>query len=179
MITKNFKTILALILESNNYSSDSVLAVKNTAGAIRYIGCYFNNYNFPVAINHAMQINSTQTAQGVYVGTGSTAPTADDYKLEAVIASGITASDPSRYVNVDSDGNPYIQLIYTLTNTTSSDITINEIGYIQTMRTSNTAGTSATAASYLMLDRTVLSTPVTVPANGTAAIKYTLKTVIS
>lgn len=78
---------------------------------------------------------------------------------------------------MDANGNPYLQYTIMLTNTTSNDIIVSEVGYTQPLIGSSSVDGSGTSEVYL-LDHTVFDTPVTVPANDSAVIKYTLKTIL-
>jgi hypothetical protein len=180
MITKNFKTRIATLLQMSTSSSTStykgLLSVKDIGGTTRYICCYYSG-SFPNSVSYPVTFNPN--AAGIQVGTGSTAATEDDYKLESPITSGMSASIPTITIDLDSSGNPYIEYLFTLTNNTSSDIVVREIGYVQTLRAPDTQGGSSGYDRYFLFDRTVLDTPVTVPANDSAAIKYRLKTVLA
>lgn len=177
MITKQFKTIIAMMLEANTYNLNGLVQVTNTQGQTRYMAPYLNGV-FPSSVDYTMRFVANQNSPGVYIGTGNTIATENDYKLESVITSGITATAPSISPGLDGNGNPQLQLLYTLTNLTASDIVIREVGSVQRSYAS-TAQNSSSSQNYFLHDRTVLDTPVTVPANDSAAIKYTLKTIIS
>lgn len=175
MITKNFKAIMAAVLEScGNATTNGYLPVKNTSGVTCYMGGRF--YGFPYSESYTVIFTP---GSGVHVGSGNTAPTEDDYDLESEITSGLTANTAAPIFNVDADGNPYIDIVFTLTNTTASDITVREVGYVQQNMTASTLGSPVNDSARLLMDRTLLDSPVIVPANGAAAIKYTLKTLIS
>lgn len=182
MITKNFKARVATLLQmattgSNPGGGRGLLSVVDVGGTTRYMCCYSNG-SFPQSIS--VSVIFSANANGIQIGTGNTAATEDDYKLETQITNGMSASSPALTCNVDSSGNPYLEYLFTITNTTSSDITVREIGYVQQFRLADTQGASQSSANrYLLLDRTVLDTPVTVPANDSAAIKYRLKTVLA
>jgi hypothetical protein len=175
MITKNFKMVVSCILQSAGYvNTNGYIPVKDLAGTTRYIGCCFDQ--FPYNITSNVTFNGAST--GIRVGSGNIEATGNDYKMDSMITSGLTSSNPTMTYGEDS-GNPYLEYLFTLTNTTGADIVVNEIGYVQSVRTATSSGGSATIVTPILLDRTVLSTPVTVPANSSAAIKYRLKTVIS
>lgn len=176
MITKNFKAVVASLLQSNGQSSiQACLPVTTATGAVHYLEPRFPD--FPYNVTRSMVI-SNSLSRGVWIGRGNTAPTENDYTLEDRIISGLTAGSPTESAAVDGDGNIYKDLIFVLTNTTASDITIKEIGYVQTFRTSSSVGGTAGIIDILMLDRTVLEPPLTVPANGNAALKYRMKTIV-
>ena len=175
MITNNFKAAVALLLQSNGINNTKgLLPVKTWGNITHYLGSKF--YNFPRTI--ANNISFAYTTDGVLLGSGSTAPTAEDYKMDALITSGLSASTPTLNYEIN-DGNPQVALFYTLTNTTSSDIVIREVGYLQKFSTSTTLNGTDSATASLLLDRTLLDTPLTVPANGVAILKYQMKTIIS
>lgn len=175
MITKNFKARVATLLQMSA-NSTGLFSVKEVDGTTKYFSLLSNN-NFPATV--ATSVIFSARSAGIQVGTGSTSATEDDYKLEAQITSGMSASSTTQTGGVDSSGNPYLEYLFTLTNNTSSDVVVREIGYVQQLRTSNTQGSGVSGNCYCLFDRTVLTTPVTVPANDSAAVKYTLKTVLA
>lgn len=73
-------------------------------------------------------------------------------------------------------------MLFTLTNTTENDIIVREVSYAQAVSKANTKGsnvaTNSTGVAIMTIDRTVLDTPVTVPANDSASITYRLKTIL-
>ena len=177
MITKNFKAILASVLQSLGSVSGykAVVPVKKTNGDSGYTPPYFTS-EYPNTVGTSVQFSASNS--GIHVGTGDTAPTEDDYNLESMVTSGLSASSPAATRDADNDGNPFVEFLFTLTNTTGSDIVIKEIGYFQKIIFNTTYKSTSSSDTTVMLDRTVLSTPVTVPANDSAAIKYRLTTVL-
>ena len=175
MITKNFKALLAAVLHAKSTAKGAV-PVKTYAGADTYMAPVFSSGKFPTSA--AASVVFSTSGNGIYLGSGNTPATLDDYKLESQITSGLSASSPTYENGGDADGNPFSRYTFTLTNDTSSDIVVREIGYVQNLATAALNGSSSWSALCL-LDRTVLSHPITVPANGTATLKYTLKTIMS
>lgn len=174
MITKNFKALMACMLQSNgSVATKGYMPVKNVSGTTGYLGFYYAA--FPYSLYKNVSFSS---APGIIVGRGDTPATEDDYALESIITSGLTASNSTQTNGID-DGNPYLEYLFTLTNTTGSDIVVKEIGYLQFFQTATASGANASNYGSYLIERTVLSTPVTVPANDSAAIKYRLKTVLS
>lgn len=103
---------------------------------------------------------------GIIIGTGTTPPTVNDYKLENQITSGFgsTTSFPN------SDSAVYnakgIVSCCTITNSSQTDnLVINEIGYIRSK------------AGYwnILYDHIVLDTPITIAPGATKTIEYRLK----
>lgn len=171
MITKWYKNILMWVLQSG--VTNGYTPMKDTAGNTKYLGGNFNS--FPYTPSKNVYIGSQNNA-GIYVGTGQTPATEEDYNLENKIVSGLTPGSTTARGGVDENGNPYIEYTFMLSNTTANDIIVREIGYIQIANLASTIGGTASGGR-ILIDRTVLSTPVTVPANGDAVIRYTLKTV--
>jgi hypothetical protein len=128
--------------------------VPDTTGTARtlYIklnlsGYYFNNTNY------------ADVGFYIGVGTGTTPPTRDDYKMENKIAESYTSA------YVDESGG-----IITLTAgfTWTTDMTISEIGLEWYVNFSS----SAPYNCRVLCDRTVLSPPITVPAGTTLTVVY-------
>lgn len=171
MLTNNFYKAMAGALSGNveinmkemtktdgtgtsKLSSSS--AVPNEMNPFRYMNnVYSCNSN---------QIGSTNGG-GIIIGTGTTPPTVNDYKLENQITSGFgsTTSFPN------SDSAVYnakgIVSCCTITNSSQTDnLVINEIGYIKGR------------AGYwnILYDRIVLDTPITIAPGATKTIEYRL-----
>lgn len=181
MVTKNFMMLVAAILQSNGSTAcPGNLPVKATNGTTYYIGSRFGNYSFPVS--YEKSVNFSITGVGIHVGSCNTPPTANDYTLEAPIESGLTANTPTYTWGVDENNNPYLDILFTLTNTTENDVIVREVSYVQAVSKTDTKGNNVAINSggvaLLTLDRTVLGTPVTVPVNGSASITYRLKTIL-
>ena len=176
MITKNFKSMMSLILQSNGASGVSQLPIKVTTylNEEKYLVPKFSNA-FPGVVENSVTFYTSSS--GIVIGSGNDAPTENDINLKNQITSGLSASSPSVSFGSES-GNPYKCFTFTLTNNTSSDIIIQEVGYKSGLNCANSIGGSI-VNGLCLLDRTVLENPLTVPANGTAVLKYTLKTIIN
>lgn len=173
MITKNFKAFLSLMLE-NSSAGGAFLEAKDASANTKYIDSRLSN-TFPYPVETTVRFANYA---GIQLGSGNTLATENDYHMENQITSGLSASTPAITSGNDSNGNPYLQFVFTLTNSSASDIVVKEVGYFQKFMAATTIGGSSTATTF-MLDRTLLETPLTVPANGTAVLKYTLKTIVS
>ena len=102
----------------------------------------------------------------IVLGSGTTPATVDDYKLENQITSGLTGTTA---ITVDEDNDAIYVL--TLTNTSSEDITIGEVGIFASCFTKN----SSSSTALFLLERTVLDAPITIPAGGIGTIDYSIK----
>lgn len=112
------------------------------------------------------------SGDGIYVGSGSIAPTEDDYCLESVITSGLTGSVSKNNLYDQTNELVGIRHTITLSNTTNEDIIVNEVAKCNTFDTASSSWGSLNAGRRcVMIDRSVLPEPVTVPA-GEAAVLY-------
>ena len=91
-------------------------------------------------------------------GLGTAAESIDDYKLENLITSGLTLTTIAGNQNVTT-GSFEATNRYTLSNTTSNSITINEWGIF-----------GMVPGNAVLLYREVLTTPITIPANDSVII---------
>ena len=153
---KNFVNINGV--ETGLYSKNSIynIAFGDSTGASEsaYIGRLVQTYN---------------GQGGVRLGTGDTPATVNDYKLSGDLITGYNFTVKIETQNsAESDK---ITATYTITNTSSSEITIKEVGIVAKM--ANT--TSVAQIQHMgLLDRTVLDTPVTIPAGGVGQVVYTI-----
>ena len=107
---------------------------------------------------------------GVVVGSGNAPATKADYKLENIITSGLKSVSSTNATDALDNGVENIKAII-LQNTTETDITISEVGLIGMCY----SGSGDSYYKYLMVDRTVLDVPVTIPAGESKAISYSIR----
>lgn len=170
MITQNLKNIQGYVFTGNADVRTHLTTISNQSEIS-------NTGNENTAILTDMASGSTDidltndgcTSSGlaIAVGTGTTTPTVSDYTL----ATPISVSDVScvSASNVYSEPNGERYITATFNNNTASDIVVNEVGLILDLWISS-------YFSYkILLDRQVLSSPVTIPANSEIALVYTLE----
>lgn len=183
MFTNNFKKLMFSFLFGNKDTSPgnddtpseftsfpTLQSLSNYSRTI-YSSSGYNYYQsmWCCARNALSTINRTSTIGNGYLmlGTGTTAPTADDHCLESPITTNLSC---------DSISVSRTSLIKTYTatfaNSGSSDITVTEVGFIICIYY-NYSNSSENSDNFLM-DRTVLDTPVTIPAGESRTITYTL-----
>lgn len=113
-----------------------------------------SSYTRIASLNNVMTSNGAFNG-GTVFGDGTDEVTFDDLTMSGNIITGITATCTATATH-DDDG-VTIEASYTITNNNSNDITISEIGRI----------------TYLMLiERTLLDTPVTIPGGAIGQVKY-------
>ena len=168
MVTKNYNRLLAyffsknLAIKAKNYSGNDISFAANQA---IMLGWGFED-NSVHAASMANLRTSLSSYGGVILGDGDTQPTPDDYKLAGNIITGVGYT--KTLTRVVSETAVTAKAIYTITNNNSTEINIKEIGII------GTTNGNSTASEKFLLERTVLDTPVTIPAGGIGQVEYTI-----
>ena len=103
---------------------------------------------------------------GIYLGTGTTEPTVDNYKLSGTQITAFSVLSTVFTTNV-IDNVQTFEMRYVIRNTGETEFTIGEIAYFGCVQ----IGSSSTYKRVL-LERTVLDEPLTVSAGTTAEILY-------
>lgn len=174
MFTRNYYELLYAVM---NYERAGKL--KNTSG--KYISTgYMSTGELHLCLRigtNTVLAPTMKTVQrqdtgynfgGVIFGSGTAQPTLDDYKLSGSLITTITASVT---VNKKTTDTGYeIEGIYTLTNSGSAPVTVGEVALITTTSTSNFGENLA-----IIVERTVLDTPITIPAGGVGQVTYTIR----
>ena len=170
MVGNNAKNLIKQLLSS--CGTQGLLEAKDVGGTTRYIADYSA---YPAVVEDDFTLVAANA--GISVGSGNSTPSANDYQLGSTITSGLTGTVVTEK-EVDASGNASIIFTVTISNTSGADITISEIGYKQEIAASDAQdGTTATDRVFL-LDRSVFDS-VTIAANGSAVIEYTLKAVVT
>lgn len=170
MLLTNFKHMMALILERTSVNK-GLLPVRRYDGTTYYLCAN----SLPWLSSPAYGLALSESATGICLGTGNTAATVDDYKLQTQITQGIQAAI-TQTLELAS-GDPVLTFDIAVTNTSASDITVREIGYRQTLYASTLLNGGGGNQSFL-LDRTVLAVPITIEAGNVGVIRYSLKTLM-
>lgn len=106
---------------------------------------------------------------GVSFGTGTTPATASDYCLESILGTTqISVTVPSAVTFSRGDTFDEYSVTFGITNITTEAITISEAGLTAMPFKGN-------PNHYALVDRTVLDTPVTIPAGQSKQITYTIR----
>ena len=134
---------------------------------------YSNGY-----VTLAPYFGALSSSSTIRIGSGTTPATINDYNLESMLSSGFTSTISKEY-GLDSDNNPYVTFTIAVSNTSSSAMTIGEIGLFLGFGASSTQYATSQTSSTVMVDRTVLDSPITIPAGEAATITYTLKSALA
>ncbi len=117
-------------------------------------------------VKYEMQTSASSCLAGVYFGSGTTPATRADYKLESPITSGLSISNTS--IVTESDGNGQYSYLadYRIKNNSVADISISELGLFLPV------GSSNTAYYPVLMERSVLETPVVIEPGKSKKITY-------
>lgn len=179
MKTQNWINIAKLYFASiGNVSSNPNfrLSVVDTSGTTRSFYDQYIPSQYPTACealcySTQRQSNNIVSPSGgvsVVFGSGTTAPTINDYRIESSVESSISKVQ-SAYQQIN--GTNYTESIHTImvTNTSANSITISEVAtYYQFYQASS-------SITKTMLERWLLDTPATIASGDTKAIKVHFK----
>lgn len=170
MFTKNFYNVLATTLYKK------FMPITDTKGSAHSATATYGNVSTSSSSffwgGHIYQWASTIYADGVFFGTGTTAPTMTDYKPESILGSdSISVTAPSTAVAIQTGNCIEVNATFMVTNISSSAITISEIGYLAYNLNSSIGESSP---PYLA-ERQLLEMPITLEANETEAILYRVR----
>ena len=177
MITKQFKALVALLLQANSDNQNGIFQCKDTLGNTIYLTSYWSTSHYPG--NNYQNVRFSNGLVGIVVGSGSTPSSENDYSLESMIKSGLSATTPTLESSIDNNGNVVLSATFSLTNTSDSPITVSEIGYVCKHPGAIAYNQANTGDKSILLDRTVLESPVVIGAGNSATIRYDRKTVIT
>lgn len=174
MLTKGAKRIMAAVFAMPG--TDSVeryfIPFKSISNNTRY--AKLTNGSWPAINYFVFEQNITNAAIGIAVGSGSTAATDDDYNLE----NAIPYYNVNGYVSILNismkNDYPCVELLVSVSNIGNSAFTVSEIGYFMRVESKTSPDASSGGPATMLIDRSVLSTPVTVAAGETKEIKYTI-----
>ena len=169
MFTRNWYKALGAEMSRGNDTYQSVTGVTQNLYASNYL--YYFNYDkehpsYPTI--HKVQ-TTLNGKGGVVFGTGNTPPTIDDTTLSGNLISGFSYT--KSVTTERGDNGVTFTALYTVTNNNAEAITISEVAIIANLSQSNT---SPDATYKALVDRTVLDTPVTIPAGGVGQVVYTI-----
>lgn len=104
---------------------------------------------------------------GVCFGNGTTPPTENDHCMEGDL---LTNYGYSQTYNFSKDS---VTVTYTITNSGNDPFTISEVGLLTHAYQQDKYGSYY--SSGILLDRTVLESPITIPAGGVGQVTYTIR----
>ena len=163
MLTKNFYAYIRADFSESNTAA----TFTKTGGSKVTVALSNDDPPFKVMNSWAKSITGT----GVSFGTGTTPATASDYVLESILGDNkINVSTPSSISFSRYDTYEEYTVTFGVTNKTADAITISEMG-LTAMPYSPNSGSNY----FVLVDRTVLDTPITIPAGQSKQITYTIR----
>ena len=158
MLTKNFYSYMNAAFSAAGKETTFV-KTDGTTAKLRY-----SNSNTPFAVMNKWGVNNT--GYGVSFGTGTTPVTMSDYSIESALGeTQISVSYPNSVSYSRDNTFDMYSVSFGVTNKTAEAITISEVGLIASPYSTN----------YVLVDRTVLDTPITIPAGQSKQITYTIR----
>ena len=118
---------------------------------------------------------SESDAKGVIFGNGNTAPTINDHALAGDHLTTATITPSFSYTR-DTDGITSI-CQYTILNNGTDAFTVSEVGLAIPWYGKKTTDNSSSSGKYypVLIERSLLDTPVTIPAGGVGVVTYTIR----
>ena len=167
MFVKNFYMKLAVDLTQKN--QETGIHPHGFGSNYSDVTDYYIGYSYAYTGFDVNYITSSGLSSGVLFGDGDTPVTVDDYNIKGNRITNLTVSSNS-VVNYSDSNKATMTVNYTVTNNNATDVTIKEIAMFKMTQKSGSNNT----AFYLMLDRTVLDSPVTIEAGGIGQVTYTI-----
>ena len=169
MLTNNFYKALADEMLVTKVNISKIISTGGTQNTNTDVDSYKNVYPFRVDKCQGDfapiydQTNGSYNRIGLIIGSDGTPPTLDDYKLKNQITTGYSyqLSKPTSNESI-AESKKFI-LSLTVTNTSTNDLTVRELGFIKTC-----------AYVGILLDRIVFDTPVVIKSGATKTFEYRL-----
>lgn len=119
--------------------------------------------------NH-LRLNTSMACDEIIFGNGTTPPTREDYALSGTKVTGsLSRQDETTATEQLEDGIKIIRSMF-VRNTGTEPVTISEVGWVA----STVSYTFTNAYGNILLDRTLLEEPVTIPAGEVGQINYSI-----
>lgn len=122
-------------------------------------GTTYNNLQWKTTFNDSRNANSTSSNNDFrfyfFVGSGTTAPTYNDYNMESLISDS-DISQTTNPINTANIGTNLVGATKTITNISANPITVSETGIACQVYGQNTA---------VLVTRSLLPTPITLQPN--------------
>ncbi len=169
MFTKNFKKLMSLYLLNGRESglseytyqiSTTLKALDGTVITTTASTMAYERYSLAYALSDVLSTEAAEMRACLAIGTGTGTVSDDDYQL-------FESTSDCTCVSASSNTSANFNKIYTATfqNDTSADITITETGMV-------TKSFLYNKFFKVLLDHTLLDTPVIIPAGESRTITY-------
>ena len=147
--------------------------IVNYCSEIDYINNHLKISKESLICDKSSQSSSTGH-YGVVFGNGTEPESINNYTMSGDLFVNYTSSATTVY-DANDEGNTR-SITYTLTNNGTEDFTISEIGLFGYAYITNRSSDSKNYRYDILIERTLLETPITIPANGgVGQVTYTLR----
>ncbi len=140
---------------------------------VQYAPCALRVMTSLLTVHSNSSAPNATTGSGIVFGNGTKEVSFDDYALSGDIFTTFTATSAYTF-SPDADGFTVTTTV-TLTNTGTSDFTVAEVGLYGWHSAFASQTTSSDTVCRFMVERTLLDTPVTIPAGGIGQVTYTIR----
>ena len=165
MLTKNFYSYMKAALQKTSAT------FTKPDGTTKMTGLSTNYIPMP-PLSVMNSWGSTVNKHGVSFGTGTTPADVSNYCLESILDdTQISVTVPSGVSFSRGDTFDEYSVSFGVTNKTAEAIIISEVGLTAIPYNSG----SSNEVVYVLVDRTVLDTPITIPAGQSKQITYTIR----
>lgn len=181
MFTNNYIKLQKRLFSEYNHSFSFVNAFGETKTCQSYGPDQYSGLGVSMKVARCNELTSSGTysvmnkVYGVYFGSGATPATMGDYALDSLITSGLTITNPSALAFNDCGNGKYeVAADYVVRNATDAEIVIREVGAFSLLYVDSSywGGGSDRNWGLALMERTVLETPVTIPAGEARLIEY-------
>lgn len=164
------------MITNNAYNCYAAGAFRKTGKFNRYDGseysCYMGSGNASVfGLSSMGSWANNASSYGIQFGNGTTEPAPTDYNLSGTVLGTDLAVSVKRTREEDTDGVTHTAVL-TITNNNAADVTISEVGLFQSGYYPYGNNSSETP---MMVDRTLLDAPLTIPAGEVGQLTYTIR----
>lgn len=155
MILKNFSKALSAYFGGANLSAKIVTV---TGGKINATTAMYST----LQLGSFMRSVSATYNSGTVFGDGDTPVKSDDYCLSGNVITGITGS--AVRANEDDEDSSTVSVVYTIANNNTDEVVIKEVAVCINYQGYN-----------FLMERTVLDSPITIPAGGVGQVTYSIR----
>lgn len=170
MFTRNWYILQSLNMLAEEKQFSTHLHSLDWSGDENYLLYYYplsRGINIYKALNTVKTDLTNNSKEGVLFGTGDTLASIDDYKLAGDLIQNIAVTVSRTYSY--SKKKQSVKAVYTIANNNTEEITIKEVALNVGFPYDKNGNLNG-----CIIDRTVLDTPVTIPAGRAGQVEYTI-----
>lgn len=170
MFLDNYYKILGMYF-MYRFAGVSLTLPNGTSANAYYYNANTASHN--LCLDNLQTLSTSYSSVGVIFGDGTTPPTHTDYCLSGDVVTGIVASSTRKATGTDDAAENTV--LFTITNNNAKAVTIGEVGYVGYINFYTGPTGSGTNSDRLLLERTLLESPITIEPGGVGQVTYTLR----